>query len=128
PAAQVTAPAERLVAPRETPAALPAPAPGERDGVAGGTGQPGGRGGGGAADGLRPTYTDSPIWTRPGAPARGALRVAERLDSGVAGDFAALRAAAAAAAGERRPGDWTMERDGEKYGFDQKFIHLGKIK
>jgi len=31
------------------------------------------------------------------------------------------------AAGQRQPGDWTFDKDGKKYGIDQKYIHLGKF-
>ncbi|HEY0969685.1 MAG TPA: hypothetical protein VGE02_01775 [Gemmatimonadales bacterium] len=114
---------ERLVAPRETPSTLPA-TKGPPDGVTGGTGR---EGGGGAAAGLRPTFTDSPIWTRPEAIARRPLGLGEKIDSALAGDFEALRDSAVAAAGRRKPGDWTFDRNGEKYGVDREYIRLGKV-
>jgi hypothetical protein len=33
----------------------------------------------------------------------------------------------AVAAGRRKPGDWTFERDGKKYGIDPNYIHLGNF-
>ncbi|HEX5581436.1 MAG TPA: hypothetical protein VFX39_07665 [Gemmatimonadaceae bacterium] len=117
----------RLVAPRETPSTLPPAAGGVPEGVAGGTGAPGDVGGAGAAAGLRPTFTDSPIWTRPEDLARRPLGLAEKIDSALAGDFDALRDSAVVAAGRRKPGDWTFERNGQKYGMDREYIRLGKI-
>ncbi len=126
---EAPAPVERLVAPRETPSTIPAPV-GSPEGVAGGVGEPGGTGGtggAGAAAGLRPTYTGSPIWTRPETMARRPLGLGEKLDSALAGDFEALRDSAVAHANRRQPGDWTFERNGEKYGVDREFIRLGKV-
>ncbi|MHB1223033.1 MAG: hypothetical protein ACYC2G_03145, partial [Gemmatimonadaceae bacterium] len=38
-----------------------------------------------------------------------------------------LRDSAAVEAGRRRPGDWTFERGGQKYGIDERYIRLGKF-
>ena len=136
--------APRVVAPVATPDAIPAPEPDARpvaeptaapalppstDGAAGrGTGSGTGVGAlTGPAAGLRPSYTGSVVWTRPCLAHECPTTYAERLDSVVAGDLAAVRDSMVRAAGARRPGDWTFERDGQKWGMDEQYIRLGKI-
>ena len=129
------------VAPDEPPAPSEAPseaptaptsegAPEERSPEAGrGTGTGGGAGGpGGALAGLRPTYTGpSAIWARPGWVHGSPATVADRLDSLVAVELLGVRDSLLRESQRRRPGDWTFERDGRKYGMDQSFIHLGRV-
>ena len=106
-----------------TPVPLPVPRPAVPS-VAGGSGV------GtltGPAAGLRPAYTGSVVWERPCLAHECPTTLAERLDSVVAGDLAAVRDSMTRAAGMRRPGDWTFERNGEKWGMDERYIRLGKI-
>lgn len=114
--------AQSRAAPLITPSALPpvgaAPTGGAR---AGG-------GATGAAAGLVPAYTDQRVWTRPGTPVLGLPgTTAEQIDSLIALDFNVLRDSAEVEASRRRPGDWTFERNGKKYGIDRQFIRLGKF-
>lgn len=112
-----------LVAPTEVPGVIPPPGitGGEE---AGGTGERIGRGG--ATAGLRPIYTDPRLWVTPGqAPPSTPLTEAQMLDSVLASDVATEIAGRPAPG--REPGDWTFERNGQKYGVDRKFIHLGKF-
>jgi hypothetical protein len=111
--------------PSELPPVGP-PQPAEQ----GGTGPVVGRGG--PVEGLRPTYTDPRLWTRPGGVATAPRSAKERIDSVIADKLTPVRdsmvAAAAAAAGQRGPGDWTLNGPGGKWGMDQSNIHLGKVK
>ena len=84
--------------------------------------------------GAKPGYPDGRIWAEPGAIERGRGRDgAERLDSVIA---TVLTQAAdsldsiARATGRyaRAPGDWTRtDKDGKKWGWDNKGIRLGKV-
>ncbi len=89
-------------------------------------------GAGGATEGIRPSYSDPRLWTRPGAVATAPRTAKERIDSVIADQFTPVRdsilAAQALAAGQRAPGDWTMKGPGGKWGMDQSNIHLGKVK
>ncbi len=84
--------------------------------------------------GAKPGYPDGRIWAQPGAIERGRGRDgAERLDSVIA---SVLTQAAdsldsiARATGRyaKAPGDWTRtDKDGKKWGWDNKGIRLGKV-
>lgn len=108
--------------------ATPAPSQGAGAGGAG-AGEGTGRGGasGDGMGGLVPSFTDPRVWIRsephPGMP----RSTVQRIDSMIVADFGPLRDSAAAEALRRRPGDWTFEKDGKKYGIDEKFIRLGKF-
>jgi hypothetical protein len=58
-------------------------------------------------------------------------RAKERIDSVIADLFGGVRdsmiAEQEARAGQRKPGDWTVNGPGGKWGIDQSSIHLGKI-
>src|SRR5690606_35935736 len=119
-----------LVAPDEVPTGIPAPpagAPaGATDGVRGGV--RGGTGRGTATEGLTPSYTDPRLWGRV-EPAPSAPRTtAETIDSLIGRDLNAYRdSVRRAAAVARQPGDWTIDRDGEKWGIDPQYFRLGKF-
>ncbi len=104
------------------------PAPGQGTGGAG-TGEGTGRGNasGDGMGGLVPSFVDPRVWIR-NEPRQGMPRsTAQRIDSMIVADFGPLRDSAAVEALRRRPGDWTFEKGGQKYGIDQKFIRLGKF-
>jgi hypothetical protein len=67
------------------------------------------------------------VWAAPGDIVAAPKSAKEKLDSAVASIIAPYNDSVAAAAGARRPGDWTFEKNGRKYGIDEKFIRLGKI-
>ncbi|MDF1502784.1 hypothetical protein [Roseisolibacter sp. H3M3-2] len=120
-----------VVAPTEVPSALPAaPAEPAAAEATGGSGDVVGRGG--ATEGIRPSYGDPRLWTRPGAVATAPRSAKERIDSVIADRLTPVRdsiaAAQALAAGQRKPGDWTMKGPGGTWGMDQQNIHLGKVK
>ena len=125
---RVPAPA---VAPAVTPTgvtvATPAPVvPGAPGGLPGGTGR-GQSGDGDGAGGLLPSFTDPRVWQRP-VPDHGPPRsTAQRIDSMIVADFGPLADSAAADGARRKPGDWTFERNGKKYGMDRQYIRLGKF-
>ena len=120
------APARPLVAPSETPSALPAaPAVEEREEV-GGTGPLVGRGG--PVRGIVPSYSDPRVWTDPNALVLALPRsVSEQLDSMLVTGTQRVRDSIALASAQRKPGDWTWTKDGKKYGWDAAGIHLGGI-
>jgi hypothetical protein len=84
-------------------------------------------GSGGPTRGIRPQYNDPRLWSPPGDIVAAPKSVKERLDSAIVSIVQPFNDSIAAAAGQRQPGDWTIDRDGRKYGIDQKYIHLGKF-
>ncbi|MFN2399645.1 MAG: hypothetical protein ABR543_13560, partial [Gemmatimonadaceae bacterium] len=114
-----------LTAPVETPTGIPDPAPASPQPQSG-SGPVVGRGG--FAPGITPSFSDPRVWT-PLGPLIGAPKThAQRLDSLL---VAAIRrhqdSLAALAPGGRAPGDWTVERNGKKYGIDQQKIYIGDV-
>jgi hypothetical protein len=116
------------------PARPAAPAPetsgaGTRPGPAG-TGEVVGEGG--PTAGMRPTYADPRLWQRPDVAAGPPKTPKQRIDSVVADRLGPVRDSIAAAqeiaAGQRKPGDWTVKGPGGTWGMDPRNIHLGKIK
>jgi hypothetical protein len=80
------------------------------------------------AVGVEPRLADARVWEPPGTFAPAAKTATERLDSTVTSWVArANDSVAALTRGARRPGDWTFERRGRKYGIDSQYIHLGKV-
>jgi hypothetical protein len=129
--ARATEPTRRLVAPSRVPAGIAPPAGdtpsgGTPGGVDGGTGAGGGVG---PATGIVP----GPVDPRLGVggkffyPAQ--KTVAERADSAVKATILAYNDSVAMAAANqgRKPGDWTFDRNGKKYGIDGSKIYLGKF-
>lgn len=114
-----------LVAPTEVPSGVP-PAPlvaAPRQEDDGGSGPLVGTGG--AARGIRPSYSDPRVWVSPSPIVSAPMSPQQRLDSAVGSRVAELNDSLAALPVERAPGDWTITRGGKKYGIDQKFIRLG---
>lgn len=121
-----------LVAPAEIPRELPpVPPPGTAATIT----TPGAatgplRGGNGPTRGVQPSYDDPRVW--PGAPEfiYAPKTDEERLDSAL---YTTLRrhvdsvAANAYSPNKFERGDWTIERNGQKYGIDQQYIRLGKF-
>jgi hypothetical protein len=118
------APVVPIVAPTEVPTGVPAATPREDPGGVGPL-----VGGGGPTRGVRPSFSDRRLWLpeaeiilAPTGPQTRAesLRVmlAERA-------LVYLDSVADANPRGREPGDWTIERNGKKYGIDQRMIRLG---
>lgn len=123
------APAQ-LLAPRAIPTTLPpVPPPTVSVGAISGTGTGGGGAPVGAATGVELTVPDSRIELRPNG-RRMPMSAAERNDSAVKAIYMAYREAEVEAEARRgrNPRDWTLERNGQKYGIDSQYVYLGKFK
>lgn len=119
-------PARPLRAPSSTPTALPPVAPS----AVAPSGSGAVVGAGGPEAGIRPTFGDPRLWTPIGPFISPALTPAQRLDSSLVARLRSHRdslAAVAYAPNKMERGDWTMEHNGQKYGIDHKYIHLGKF-
>ena len=114
--------------PSEVPPANPTPPPTPPARADEGTGPLVGRGG--ATRGIRPSYSDPRIWV-PEADVVSAPKSADaRMDSTIAADVGRARDSSAAVAytpNKFERGDWTLEKNGRKYGMDTEFIRLGKV-
>lgn len=82
-------------------------------------------GGGGQLRGIQPRYEDPRVWVAPGEIAAAPKTAAERLDSIIGNDIGIFNDSVRIANSGRKPGDWTFEKNGKKYGIDSKYIHLG---
>ena len=117
-----------LVAPSAVPTGVPvAPAtPGASVEDDGGSGPLVGRGG--PMAGIRPSYSEPRVWVPPAEIVTAPKTMTERLDSSLTALIQAkedsLRLAGAGAYA-KKPGDWTWEKNGKKYGWDQGGIRLG---
>jgi hypothetical protein len=120
-----------LRAPTETPTTITPPAPtSPTEGAV--SGKEGGNGGAptGVATGVEPMAPDPRLPLTPGGLIVPRKTMAEKVDSSMKAAFGAYMdsmAIAAANAG-RDPKDWTVEHNGQKWGLDQQYIHLGKWK
>jgi hypothetical protein len=121
-------PVPPLVAPSEVPTGLPAAAPEPSGGNTGG-GYGDIIGDGGPIRGLRPTFTDQRLWVSPSDVVVAPIVPLDRADTLrlmlERGIQAYTDAMDAAGVGERRPGDWTFNLGGKKYGIDRNMIRLG---
>jgi len=83
----------------------------------------------GIATGLEPVLPDSRIELKPNS-LRLPLTQAQKNDSAVKAIYMAYREAEVAAEESRgrSPKDWTVERNGQKYGLDSQYVYLGKFK
>jgi hypothetical protein len=85
-------------------------------------------GGGGALRGIQPRYEDPRVWSRPGRIAVLPKTDVERLDSVIVADIGAYNDSVRVAnTGKRAPGDWTFQKNGQKYGVDSRYIRLGPV-
>ena len=128
-AAKASTPQRGLVAPVRVPTSVvpvPEPVGGTPGGVDGGRGVGGGAG---PATGVVPADPDP----RLSADAHQFVPVpkthGQRVDSAVHAMIFAYNDSVAKAAAQagRKPGDWTFERDGKKWGIDGNKIYLGKF-
>lgn len=117
-----------VTAPSAVPAALPATPP--ADANRGGSGPI--IGGGGPLQGIQPSFTDQRLWVRhsdvivaPMVP----LSRADTLRQMLVERIYAIEDSLSLLYpdGERRPGDWTVNMGGRKYGIDQGMIRLGRF-
>jgi hypothetical protein len=119
-----------LLAPSTIPSALPPiTLPKVPTGVIGGTGTGSGGAPAGIATGIEPADPDPRLdlqigrYSFPKSPS-------QRADSAVRAIFDTYRDAVIAAEANRgrSPRDWTVEKNGGKYGLDSQYIYLGKFK
>lgn len=120
-----------LRAPTTTPAMVPetTPVDSSRAQAAGATGTGRGVDGSGLATGIVPRQPDPRIALSPGAMIRSPRTVAQDVDSIVNLAIGIYVDSVTAAAGQRKPGDWTIKgKDGQVWGVDGNNIYLGKYK
>lgn len=119
-----------LPTPTTTPTTPPklVPLDSARSFAAGGTGTGFDAFGSGLATGLVPRMPDSRIDLSPGSPIRTPRSTAEDVDSIVRLAIGIVADSMEMAAGQRKPGDWTVKgKDGKVWGWDQSGIRLGKF-
>jgi len=132
PPARATEPTKRLVAPARVPIGIPQPvtqAPpsgGTPGGVEGGTGAGGGVG---PTTGIVPGDPDPRLSSDSKFFYPTPKTHVQRVDSAVKATIFAFNdsVANAAANAGKRPGDWTFENNGKKWGVDGNKIYLGKF-
>jgi len=120
-------PARKLVAPAFVPSSIP---PATSQPLATAQEEQGSGplvGSGGPARGIKPVYTGPRVWAAPGDIVVAPKSAKERLDSAIVSIIAPYNDSIAAASGQKKPGDWTFEKDGRKYGIDPQYIRLGKV-
>lgn len=87
-------------------------------------------GGGGATRGVQPTFADPRIWV-PDPPFVYAPKTAEdRLDSALVTSLERYKDSLARygySPNRFERGDWTVEKDGKKYGIDREYVRLGRF-
>ncbi|MBK5186959.1 MAG: hypothetical protein JJD97_01875 [Gemmatimonadaceae bacterium] len=112
-----------LVAPTTIPTTVP-PAPASTE-------PPSGSGpvvgGGGPGEGVTPSYGDPRVWAPTGPIYYAPKTQAERLDSALSTRVFAHNDSMALYNSGKKPGDWTFEKNGQKYGMDSQKIYLGKL-
>jgi hypothetical protein len=116
----------RLQAPATVPTGVPA-APSEPTRAEVETGSGPLVGTGGPRRGIRPEYHDPRLWREAVPTVTAPMSVRETIDAMIASDVARITDSVMAAAPRRAPGDWTVERNGRKYGIDPQFIRLGPV-
>lgn len=84
-------------------------------------------GAGGAGAGVTPSYGDPRVWAPTGPTYYAPKTQAERLDSAISTRVFAHNDSMALYNSGKQPGDWTFEKNGQKYGMDQQKIYLGKL-
>jgi len=121
-------PVPALIAPTRIPSSIPAMLPARTrpvheaaTGPLVGSGRP--------AVGTKPVSSASRLWSPPGKIFAAPRTLKQDLDSLIASGVGAYNDSIAAAG--RLPGweqgDWTVERNGKKYGIDPKYIRLGPV-
>jgi hypothetical protein len=84
-------------------------------------------GGGGPGEGVTPSYGDPRVWAPTGPIYYAPKTSAERLDSALTTRVFAHNDSMRLYNSGKNPGDWTFEKNGEKFGMDQQKIYLGKL-
>jgi hypothetical protein len=83
---------------------------------------------GGPTKGIRPAFTDARIWADVSKSAAALVSTPQaELEADIAEAIRVIADSQVAASRLRKPGDWTIEKNGKKYGVDKKFIHFGSF-
>ncbi len=117
----------KLVAPVRIPTILPVTPPASHGVTEEGTGPLVGTGG--PARGIKPIFSDPRLWGLPGKIVSAPRTLKQDLDSIIASSVGVVNDSIAASRNTPRweNGDWTFEKNGRKYGIDQRFIRLGPV-
>ena len=117
-----------LITPSQPATTIPAPQPidSSRARAAGGTGVGLGVSNSPYATGVEPREPDKRIALEPGPPILAPRTTAQDVDSMVTIAIGIVRDSMQIAAGQRKPGDWTVKGKGGTWGWDQSGIRLGK--
>ena len=114
----------RLIAPKSVPTGIPgvtATASRAQEGTGPLVGA------GGPVRGITPSYSDPRVWRAPSAVATAPKSASQRLDSVIVSAIQPFVDSVNAHRGDRKPGDWTIERNGQKWGIDPQFVRLGPV-
>ena len=84
-------------------------------------------GGGGPTRGVRPSFTSPRVWAPPGKILSAPRTTVEVIDDAIRADVGRVTDSVLALGPRRAPGDWTVERNGRKWGIDQRAIRLGPV-
>lgn len=84
-------------------------------------------GGGGPTRGVRPSYTGPQVWAAPGRILSAPRTTSEVIDDAIRADVGRITDSVLALGPRRDPTDWTIERNGRKWGIDQRAIRLGPV-
>ncbi len=101
------------------PASPAAPVPEEGSGPLVGTG--------GAARGIRPSYSEPRVWVGPADVVMAPRTLSEALGAALRTRIREQEDSVAALGKQRAPGDWSFLRGGKKYGMDSSGLHLGDL-
>jgi hypothetical protein len=119
-----TPPRSPIAAPSTVPSTVPAPSAGPAP-PEGGSGEIIGEGG--PARGVRPSFSDPRVWAPPGAVVAVPRTGDEVRDSSLAAALKVYNDSMAALADARQPGDWTVKKNGKRYGLDRGRLYLGDL-
>lgn len=114
-----------LVAPMVVPSVLPPVAATDAKAPVTGTGPL--VGGGGPTRGVRPSYTGPRVWTPPTRILSAPRSTAQVIDDAIRADVGRITDSLLAVTPRRAPTDWTVERNGRKWGIDERAIRLGPV-
>lgn len=122
-------PLRPLRAPTAVPTAVPTPKPGAQPAQPSGGGGAGTGTGNGLRQGISPSFEDPRVWLPPGQAQAAPRSPSERLDSALVSVLRTHQDSlnALAESQGRKPGDWTFEKGGKKWGMDRSKIYIGDI-
>jgi hypothetical protein len=84
-------------------------------------------GGGGPTRGVRPSFTGPRVWAPPAKVLSAPRTTAQVIDDAIRADVGRITDSLVAVTPRRAPTDWTVERNGRKWGIDERAIRLGPV-